>query len=253
MNNLVLFLPLLLGGVLLLFLIVSVLNMLLMRKRLASFRINPAQIPLASEQPLPLLILKGHHPPITLTKRLSRGTHMLLIVVWFGISVTFTLVTVFSTRSSSSNLLVTLSEILAFWTAYWIVLQGSLTVMFYQHIEANEGGLLVQRGVIRRRISWDQARLFAIDHINGRGTTSTQYELSGIKQIVRWGWMNTKRPLPQFTLKPAPPEYQRETERLMSYIHERTGLPLRDFPAMRKEYVHSAGPGHGQHEVARDG
>lgn len=179
---------------------------------------------------------------------------MLLLAVWFGMTVIFTFVTVFSTGSYMPNLFVTLAEILGLWTAYWIVLQGLLTVVFYQHIEANESGLLVQRGVIRRWIPWDQTYLFAIDHMNvrGIGITSTQYELSSPQQIVRWGWENSKRPLPQFTLKPTPPEYQQEAERLKSYIHERTGLPLRDFSSFRKERLHSTSPGNGRHEVTCD-
>lgn len=230
MNNLLVLLLLFLGAIWLLFSIRNVHKMLTRHRYLASLRLNPEQIPLASEQPLPLLILKGLHAPVTLTKRLSRGAHMLLLAVWFGLSVIFTLITLFSAMSNVSNPLITLSEILGVWTACWIALQGLLTIAFYQHIEANESGLLVQRGVIQHRVPWDQARLFAIDHINVRGRTSTQYELSSSRQIIRWWRENAQRPLPQFTLKPAPPAYQQEAERLKSYIHEKTGLPLRDFP-----------------------
>ena len=198
------------------------------RRRLAFLRLNPEQAPLYSEQPLPWLILEGNPPPLVFTKRLSRGSHLILLAIWLGMAAIFMFGIISSAGSSPLSVPASLGIVLGGWSAYWAVLQGFLTLAFYQRIEASENSLLVQRGIIRRSIRWEQARLFAIDYTNFRGTTLHTYELSGPQQIVRWEWERSRRPRPQFTLKPAPPEYQRELERLKSYIHEKTGLPLRD-------------------------
>ena len=231
MNKYILFLLLFLAVIWVIAPIAGELRRIITRKRLTSFRLHPEQLPLATEQPLPSHIFKRRPSPIVLTKQLSIRGHILLLAIWLGMSVFLALVAILS---SASNPLVNLSEILGLWTAYWIVLHGLLTAMFYQHIEANESGLLVQRGVIRHRIPWDQARLFAIDYmsVRGMGVTSTRYELSSSHQIIHWERENSKRPLPQFTLKPTPPEYQQEAEHLKSFIREKTDLSLREFSSL---------------------
>ncbi len=226
MTNILLLLVLLPGMVCLVLAIERLLNALNRRKRLATLRQNPEQVPLSSEQPLPLLMLTGKHPLPVLTKQISRGAHLIMLAVWFSISVLITLTTVFP-GSSSANIPVKLSEALGLWSACWIVVQGTVTLGLYQRIETSESGLLVQRGAIRRRISWNQACLFAMDTTNFRGRLSNQFELSSAQQIVRWGW-ESKGSRPQFAFQPAPPEYRQALEHLLSYIHEKTALPLRD-------------------------
>ncbi|MDQ2717538.1 MAG: hypothetical protein M3Z08_21815 [Chloroflexota bacterium] len=226
MTNILLLLVLLLGVAWIILAIQSLLKTLNRRKRLAALRRNPEQVPLSSEQPLPLLILTGELTLPVLTKQISRGAHLILLAVWFSISVLITLTTVFP-GSNSFAIPVKLSEALGLWSACWIVAQGTVTLGLYQRIETSESGLLVQQGVIRRRISWNQACLFAMDTTNFRGKPPNQFELSSTQQIVRWEW-EPKGSQPQFTFQPAPPEYRQELERLLSYIHERTALPLRD-------------------------
>ncbi len=117
----------------------------------------------------------------------------------------------------------------------WIILAVIVALLLYQRIEANETGLTVQRGLICRHISWDQAQLFAVDHRKNNKKeegASNWDELSGKRRVVRWDYDAeiSPRTLLQFT----PPEYRQALERLRSYIHEKTALPLRDLRSFRK-------------------
>lgn len=101
---------------------------------------------------------------------------------------------------------------------------GMLGLLRYQRIEATQEGLLIQRGLKRRTIPWEQATLFASVKLKG---LPDQYELSSASTCLRW-----EAHYPQGVFIASSPktrqEYEQQLLNLLSVIRSRTGLPLMD-------------------------
>lgn len=223
---------------LIIFAVKSLLEVLKRHKHLVALRMNPQEIPLYPEQPLDLA-----RPPCVLTRKLSGKGMWFLFGIGSGIAVliiiailviVFTIVALI-TSAPLPDLLLLGAILFSALSLFWIVLGLIVVLLLYQRIEANETGLTVQRGLIRRRIAWDQAAVFAVDHKiddRRRERASNWDELSGESQVVRWEY--DAEISPAIFLQFTPPEYQQALERLRSYIHQKTGLPSRDLSSFRK-------------------
>jgi hypothetical protein len=238
MSSILLLLLLFLGVVWIILSVKSSLEVLKRRKHIASLRMNPQEVPFYSKQPLDLALY-----PCVLTRKISRKGTLFLFGIGSGIAVITSIVilaiifmiVVFIAPVSLSDVLSLGILLLGGLSFSWVVLGMIVVFLLYQRIEANETGLTVQRGVIRRHISWNQAHLFAVDHKRDdkkKEVVSNWDELSGERKVVRWD--SDAEISPRTLLKFAPPEYQQELERLRSYIHAKTGLPLRDLRSFSK-------------------
>lgn len=108
--------------------------------------------------------------------------------------------------------------------ALWLVLGGiaiGLTgIAVYQRIEVTEQALIIRNGIIRRKIKWEQALLFAFIAKN------KQYELSSKRTILRWSRNHSGL---GFTSRPVEKQaYEHLIDAMLIYIQYRTDLPLRD-------------------------
>lgn len=129
-----------------------------------------------------------------------------------------------ATSTSLSNVL--LAEILAFgcFGVLMCILHALVAAMLYQRIETNKTELIVQRGLLRRSISWKQAHLFATDRTaDAKSNASNWDELSDGQHVVLWKYDAESSPRTTLTFSPA--EYSQELVCLMSYIHAKTDLP----------------------------
>jgi hypothetical protein len=116
-----------------------------------------------------------------------------------------------------------------------LVLCGVLAAILYnrvrQQLTVTETGLIKPGFRKVQSISWNEARLFAIDGIYGgkKYPYPTVYELSSANEIIRWMWIrSTWRII--FFARPAvsQEEHNRQMQVLLSLIAARTGLPLYD-------------------------
>ena len=162
------------------------------------------------------------------------GSGIAVLIIIAILVIVFTIVALI-TSAPLPDLLLLGAILFSALSLFWIVLGLIVVLLLYQRIEANETGLTVQRGLIRRRIAWDQAAVFAVDHKiddRRRERASNWDELSGESQVVRWEY--DAEISPAIFLQFTPPEYQQALERLRSYIHQKTGLPSRDLSSFRK-------------------
>lgn len=200
------------------------------QKRIALLRTTPDEIPLYPEQPLQLALT-----PTVLTRKLSWKGHLLFFACWFGVVMVVEVITLLIAPITSTPLSDTLLAgvlIFIFFGAFMIALHALFAVMFYQRVEARETELIVQRGFIRRQLSWDQARLFAVDQTKDINNTISHWdELSGDQKVVRWE--HNAEISPWTALKFSPPEYRQELACLRNYIRAKTDLPLRDLRQFR--------------------
>lgn len=134
-----------------------------------------------------------------------------------------------------SDILLFITILFGSCSAFGIILDMIFTLVLYQRIEVTEGGLTLQRGIIRRHISWDQVSLFAVDHKKDEKGNITSHwdELSGEQKIVRWEY--TPEISSRTTLIFTPADYPQELACLRSYICAQTDLPLRDLRGFRDE------------------
>lgn len=238
MNTIFLLLLLFLIVAWIIFSVKSLLEMLKRQKRLAALRMNPQEIPLHPDQPPDLAPLPG-----VLTRKFSGKGMWFLFGIGSGIAILIAiviLVIVFTivaliVPAPFPDILLLGAILLSSLSLCWVVLCLIVVLLLYQRIEANEIGLTVQRGLIRRQIAWDQALVFAVDHKiddRRRERASNWDELSGESQVVRWEY--DAEISPAIFLQFTPPEYQQALKRLRSYIHQKTGLPLRDLRSFRK-------------------
>ncbi|HEY7419182.1 MAG TPA: hypothetical protein VH593_28625 [Ktedonobacteraceae bacterium] len=156
---------------------------------------------------------------------IGRGIFVILGIV--TLAIIFTIVA-FIAPVSFSDVLSLGAILLSGMSLFWVVLGVIIVFLLYQRIEANDTGFTIQRGLARRHIAWNQVHLFAIDHKRDdkRKEITNWDELSGEHKVVRWEY-DAEIP-PRTLLQFTPPEYQQELEHLRSYIHAKTGLPLRD-------------------------
>jgi hypothetical protein len=198
---------------------------------------NPQEVPFCSKQPPDLAWY-----PCVLTRTISRkgilvlfgiGSGLAVIIIIVILAIVFMIVAIIA-PISLSDVLSLGALLLSVLSLSWVVLGMIVVLLLYQRIEANETGLTVQRGLMHRHISWDQAHLFAVDHNRDdkkKDVASNWDELSGERKVVRWD--SDAEISPRTLLQFTPPEYKQELERLRSYIHEKTGLPLRDLRSFR--------------------
>lgn len=190
------------------------------RLRVESLRMHLDEAPLFEKQPA---YDEAHLPvPVTLSVRLSRGTCLFFAVFWL---LMLGVVLVFQTPSFLA------AGVLWWAIAVWLVLGalvlGLFALTFYQRIEITDDSLMVQHGWLRRRIPWQEARLFAVLSLDEKNRSSAnQYELSSRRAILRW----THSPVgPAFVSQPRErDEYKRLLEELRAYIRVKTGLMVRD-------------------------
>jgi hypothetical protein len=111
-----------------------------------------------------------------------------------------------------------------------------LLVLFFspigtQKIVVTEQDLSVSAGGQKSTIRWEEARLFAVYNAFGAQKSGAvlTYELSSIRNIVRWSWVQ-RRDRFNMRLVPTIPldEYNRQMQALNELIVARTGLPLSD-------------------------
>lgn len=202
------------------------------RLRVESLRMRMNEAPLFEKQPayeqadLPV--------PVTLTLRLAPGACLAFAIFWL---LMLGVVLLFQTPYFLA------AQILWWAIGGWFVLGalvlGAFAVGFYQRIEVTEHALLVQRGWLRQRIPWHEARLFAILNLDEPASSSTRsivrereqftariYELSSPRTILRW--VHTIAG-PAFVSSPHDrEEYRRLLEELRAYIRMRTGLMVLD-------------------------
>jgi hypothetical protein len=108
--------------------------------------------------------------------------------------------------------------------ALWLVLGGVAIgftgIAVYQRIEVTEQALIMQKGIIRSKITWEQALLFAYIAKN------KEYELSSKHAILRWSRSYSGL---GFTSRPVEKQaYEHLIDAMLVYIQQRTDLPLRD-------------------------
>ncbi len=183
-----------------------------------------ARAPLHDPQPFP------YQPtdfPILLRRRISRSSVLLFCVLWIGLIVVFIGIGRVLIGLRSQDDLLAIMFLSSIFIVCGFLLLLLIGVVFYQNVEADEHGFLVQRGLIRKRIAWDQALLFAYGSYEKAPKKAEWVELSGPHVLVRWSRMaNTNG---SFSFSSAPNEnYARQIALLESYIHLRTGLPLRN-------------------------
>ena len=114
---------------------------------------------------------------------------------------------------------------------------GLLIALIYargrEQITVTEHGL-IKVGLLRKvhSVSWQEARLFAIDGMYGakKYPHPIVYELSSAFDVVRWAWMRRSNRRVIFFAQPtvSAEEYERQMQALLSLIAARTGLPLYD-------------------------
>lgn len=155
--------------------------------------------------------------PIVLTRRMSAKAYLLATLLpFFVLGVIFVIVNVIVQVTSSSGAAVWLD--LPVFLAFVAVVVGIIGLALYQRIEVTERALLVQRGIVRHKIAWERAILFALISENGG------YELSSKRKIARWSQkagVFVTYPIEKYI-------YQHLMGAMLVYIQHRTDLPLRD-------------------------
>lgn len=155
--------------------------------------------------------------PLVLTRRMSATVYCLVMLIsFFVLGIIFAIANIFTEVTSSSGATVwwDLPGLLVF----IMIVMGILGVALYQRIEATEQALIVRRGIIRHKVMWEQAVLFALISENGG------YELSSKRKIARW----SHKPGIFITHPTEKQTYQRLMDHMLVYIQCRTNLSLHD-------------------------
>jgi hypothetical protein len=115
---------------------------------------------------------------------------------------------------------------------YCSILFGVMYFKARQHLTVTEHGLIMLGFRKVHSVSWQEAKLFAIDGIFGarRYPHPSIFELSSANDIIRWTWMRRSSFRVLFYSQPVLSEedYNRQMQSLLSFIAARTGLPLYD-------------------------
>ncbi len=188
--------------------------------RVESLRMRVSDIPLFEKQPAYDV---AHLPvPVTLAIRLAPGIYAIFAAFWL---IMLGIVLIFQTPYFLAWHI--LWWVIAAWLILGTLALGLCALAFYQRIEVTEGALLVQHGLRRGRIPWQEARLFAVMSMDEKDPArANQYELSSARTILRWvhGAIGTA-----FLSQPRDrDEYRRLLEELRAYIRIKTGLMVRD-------------------------
>jgi len=115
---------------------------------------------------------------------------------------------------------------------YCGILFGVMYFKARQHLTVTETGLIMLGFRKVHSVSWQEAKLFAIDGIFGarRYPHPSIFELSSANAIVRWSWLRRSNLRVLFIAQPilSEEDYNRQMQSLLSLIAARTGLPLYD-------------------------
>jgi hypothetical protein len=202
------------------------------RLRVESLRMRMHEAPLFEKQPaddradLPV--------PVVLTVKLAPGTCLVFTIFWL---LMLAVVLIFQIPFFLAAQI--LWWVVGAWMALGALVLGAFSVGFYQRITVTEDALTVQRGWLRQRIPWGEARLFAVLSLDEPARSSARsvvhekeppnarlYELSSPRTILRWihGGAGSA-----FVSSPRDgAEYRRLLEELRAYIRVRTGLMVLD-------------------------
>lgn len=210
----------------------SMLRVPYQRLRVESLRMRMNEAPLFERQPA--YDRADLSVPATLTLRLSRGTYLVFSIFWL---LMLGVVLIFQTPYLLAAGI--LWSVIAGWIVLGALVLCAFSLGFYQRIEVTADALMVQRGWLRRRIPWNEARLFAILTLDKPTNTPSHtivkepespgarvYELSSPRAILRWVHGAAG---PAFVSAPRDrDEYKRLLEELRAYIRMRTGLMVLD-------------------------
>ena len=115
---------------------------------------------------------------------------------------------------------------------YCVVIFAILYYKSRKQLTITEHGLIIPGFRKAHSISWQEARLFAIDGIYGAKSYQhpSIFEVSSARDIVRWGWIRSNSVKVIFFAKPTVPaaDYNQQMEAVLALIAGRTGLPLYD-------------------------
>lgn len=212
--------------------------------RLERARQRPDALPLYKAQPSHDWSLHGEAILLSLKTTMARreATRMIqafsvcLLLLLAGL----TLVALVHHTQLSLTTLLPFGLIFAASAALFALITGLFALGKYEYIEANEHGLLRQKGVLRHHLLWDTLRLFAV---GGKARQAPEWiELSSQEVLLRWpflkqrpGWpgkaedLYLVRETPDAPYKPITRhEYEDQLLRLYGYIQMKTRLSLRD-------------------------
>jgi hypothetical protein len=184
---------------------------------------------LATEQPV--LDTTALPLPITIGQRLRWSTLLISSgVIWLVILITASAFIVFllpSLPDYQSLIPGIVFIVLGASAIMALLIEGPILAVFYikarEQITVTEHGL-IRVGVLRKvhSVSWEEARLFAINGVYGsmKYPQPILYELSSARDVVRWGWMRGNSMRVVFFAQPtvSAEEYERQMQ----------GLPLYD-------------------------
>ena len=196
---------------------------------------------LAAEQPVP--DVHAFPLPLTIGQRPNWSTFLLLLGPVVALTVIAAIVLLLYLPlvlppvpggSASQSLLFIVIGIFVLWMLLSCgLLFGLLSARVREQITVTEHGL-IKVGLLGKAqsVSWQEARLFAINGIFGakKYPYPAIYEVSSAQDIVRWAWIRRNNVRVLFFARPtvALEEYERQMQALLSFIAARTGLPLYD-------------------------
>lgn len=188
--------------------------------RVEALRMRMNEVPLFEKQPA---YDEAHLPvPVTLTIKLSRGACLFFAVFWLLL---LGIILIFQTPYFLAAGI--LWWVIVAWIALGALVLGLFALTFYQRIEVTDETLMVQHGPLRRRLSWREARLFAVLSLDEKNSASAnQYELSSARTILRWAHGPVGSAFVSYPHDRD--EYKRLLEELRAYIRVKTGLMVRD-------------------------
>jgi hypothetical protein len=205
---------------------------------------NPEEFPLYEPQPSYALALQGDGIPPALKKTLA---HRDIIQIVLTVSIVLdVLVVIFTLVAIANNTHMTVQIVLTPWLAFaglgifLVPIVCFIVLSEYECIEANEYGLMRQKGLLHRFLPWETVCLFAV---GGKANRQPEWiELSNAKVLLRWPFTLKDFGIlggPRYTFlaqetpeSPYPSithgEYEYQLERLYGYVCLKTNLPLRD-------------------------
>jgi hypothetical protein len=123
---------------------------------------------------------------------------------------------------------------------YFVFIVCFIVLSEYERIEANEYGLMRQKGLLHRFLPWEELHLFAV---GGKADLQPEWiELSSARVLLRWPFTLKEygilggprytylaRDTPELPYRPITRgEYEYQLQRLYEYVRLKTKLPLRD-------------------------
>ena len=186
--------------------------------------------------------------PLTIQSRISSPESILPIIA--AVVITMIIVGVIGFLAGSTSIF-SPSNVLAFvlgGLAILVLILVMLVSMIFlalvlsrtdQRIELTEQGMTIRQGGRAHSVTWEEARLFAIEGIPGRNKPwlPTMYQLASANDILKWTYQRRRTPQrsgllyrPILGIKPMTSyeEYERQMEALPAIVVTKTGLQLYD-------------------------